>query len=570
MNRRGFWLSLVSVLVLLAMITACGPTPEPQVVERVETQVVKETVIVEGTPQVVEKVVEKVVTKEVEKVVTKEVEVEKVVTPTPVAKDTLIWAMSVQPINLDPSLQSSIADYSTYAQIYDSLLWRDNEEQFQPLLAKSWEQIDDATWEIKLEQGVKFHNGEELTADVVRYTIERILNPDLASQQFIWHSMTDSVEVIDDYTLRLHYKEPFPASLVGQQLWRTFPVPPALLEAEGDEYLISSPVGTGPYKFVEMVKDDYVKLERFDDYWGPAPAYQYITIRTIPDATTRAAALLSGEVDIVHGLSLTEAPLVEKSPNTRVESVPGGRIAMIQFALLEGEPTNVEALRDKRVRQALAHAIDVENEIIPLMEGYGAPVGTMVCPTCFGYDPRFADPIPYDPEKAKELLAEAGYPDGFSLTFGTPSGGRPMDKQVAEVACAAWSRIGIDCQLQPMESTAFTVGWKEHTLGFDALNLNLLSQSWDADGMLYRRFKEGMIMTYYVEPELNELVEQARSVADSDERQALYNRAQEIVRDHVPVIPLFVRSVVFGVSNDVDFTPRPDEWPYLQFTKPAE
>jgi peptide/nickel transport system substrate-binding protein len=536
------------MLLLLSLLASCSPTP----------QVVVKTIVVEGTPQVVERVVTQ--------------EVEKVVTPTPVVKDTIIWAQAGNPVNLDPTLQQSVPDYNVYAQIYDALLWRDPNGEYLPQLAESWELIDDLTWEVRIREGVRFHNGEELTADAVKFTFDRILNPDLASQLFAYNSFWDTIEVVDEHTLRLTTNAPTPQALVAFSLSRLYPVPPGLVEEQGPDYLVTNPVGTGPYKFVEWAKDEFVRLERFEDYWGTKPAFRFATIRIIPDGIARAAALLVGEVDIVHELSLTDIPLVENASGVRVEAVPGGRLAMIQFALNIGpdnELTDNMPLRDKRVRQALAHAIDTQ-KFVTMMGGYAQPTGSIACPACFGYDDRFAEPFEYDPDKARALLAEAGYPNGFELTLAGYAGSRPLDKETMEIVAGEWANIGVETTVLPMETTAFLEGWMGHTLDdVDAFGIHILSQNWDLDGF-YLNFRSGQILSYYVNEELDEMFDNGRSTTDDEERQGYYSRIQEIAREEVFVIPLYVRHVIMGVSDEIDYPVRPDDWSFLQYARPAE
>jgi peptide/nickel transport system substrate-binding protein len=393
-NYRRLKQILVSTAILALLISACGPTPEPQVVEKVVTQVVKETVMVAGTPQVVEKMVTEVV------------EVEKVVTATPVPageqKPTgqIIVAQTADPNTMDPKFLKGRETQNALRLIYDSLYHRDNNMQIIPWLSTSYENPDELTWRLHLREGVKFHNGNDFKADDVKFTIERLLEEDSGWSE---RNLIERAEVVDDYTVDVITKKPYAAFMTRAVLWHM--TDKEYFDQVGADGFASQPVGTGPFTFVEWVKDEQLVFEANPDYWGGAPKIETVIFRPIPETATRVAALEAGDVDII-----TDVPpdYVDQVPdNIAVVSIPGTRAFFI------GMNVTVKPFDDVRVRQAMNYAVDVDTIIKSMLNGLARKLDGPVLPEAFGY---VATPVyNYDPDKAKALLAEAGYPDGFEM-----------------------------------------------------------------------------------------------------------------------------------------------------------
>ncbi|EKP94071.1 family 5 extracellular solute-binding protein [Thermaerobacter subterraneus DSM 13965] len=325
--------------------------------------------------------------------------------------DTLVVGLRADRIlSLDPAAYRDRDTETVIRNIYDGLVTRTPDGRVVPEIAESWEQPDPTTYVFKLRRGIKFHNGEDLTADDVVFTFQRILAEDgLDGQPSPRKGLVEpleSIEKVDDYTVRMKLANPSAAFV--QLLVHTQIVPKDYVEEVGSAGLSAKPVGAGPFRFVEGSLDGQIVLERFDDYYGGSPdlppvgpaKLQRVVFRMMPEPATRIAALQNGEVHIIQEVPPDLVAQLEKDPNVQVKVTQGTRLYMIEL--------NNKVLTDPRVRQALNYAIDWDAILKELYKGHAHRVATALLPSGFGYDESL-QPYPYDPEKAKQLLREAGY-----------------------------------------------------------------------------------------------------------------------------------------------------------------
>lgn len=326
--------------------------------------------------------------------------------------DSLVVGMRVDRLqSLDPANYRDRDTETVIRNIYDGLVTRTPTGEIVPELAESWEQPDPTTYIFKLKQGVKFHDGTEMTADDVVFTFERIMAPDgIDGQQSPRLGLLGpikSVEKLSDYEVKFTLEHPFPTWL--QLLPHTQIVSKAHVERMGSSQALSeNPMGTGPFKFVRGQVDSEIVLERFDDYYGGSdalppvgpPKLKTVTFRMIPEPSTRVAALKAGEVHIIQEVPIDQIPLLEADSNVKVLTTQGTRLYMIEL--------NNQVLTDARVRRALNHAIDWDTILREIYGGRAHRVATAMLPSGFGYDASL-EPLKYDPQLAKQLLQEAGY-----------------------------------------------------------------------------------------------------------------------------------------------------------------
>lgn len=331
----------------------------------------------------------------------------------PVVKDTLTVALGADAYTMDPAKHSVYPTATILFQIYDPLVIRDDKGQIKPWLAESWKNLDDNTWQFKLKQGVKFSNGEEFDAESVKFTIERVLDPKTKAPYRTRVAIIDKVQVVDKYTVNIITKKPYPTMLqsLAEDSFGVLMVPPKYVKEKGEDILATKPVGTGPYKLLEWVKDDHVTLEARDDYWAGNAKIKKVVFRPIPEVSTRISELKSGGVDIAGDIPPEMITELETNPKTRVEVVPSDRLFFVVMNTLEGGP-----LANKKVRQALNYAVDVDAINKNILGGKAQRIAVSLGKNAFGYDDSI-QPYPYDPQKAKQLLTEAGYPDGFKIPF---------------------------------------------------------------------------------------------------------------------------------------------------------
>lgn len=478
-------------------------------------------------------------------------------TSTPVPEEPeipqeIVVALSADPDTMDPAATVANTTFILASHVFDTLVDLDYEtREIVPRLAESWQVGADGSWEFRLRKGVKFHNGDDFTAEDVKFTLDRIIDPESTSPFKFYVTGFQSVEVIDDYTVKIVTDKPSP--LVPLNMVKVHIVPARYVQQQGDEAFAQNPVGTGPFKFVEWVRDDHISLEANPDYWDGAPKLQKATFRPIPEPSTRVAALLTGEADLIADLLLTDVESVNANPEVSVAESPSLRLVYIILDSAHHE----SPVFNKLVRQAVNYAIDKQAIVDSIMQGYATVLqGQLLSPEYFGFNPELG-PYPYDPQKASELLAQAGYPDGFTAKLITPDGRYPMDKEVSQVVAAQLAEIGIDITVQVVEST----GWVKLLLDKECSPMGFVGMAVqpDADVMLSIQ-RTGNISSYYSNPEFDALLEQARTTFDKEERLSLYKETTEIHWDDPPGIFMYQQHDLYGVRNDVaGWEPRPDQ-----------
>jgi len=458
---------------------------------------------------------------------------------------------------LDATMQYDAQTINVYGNIYDTLLtkvWDNGNFTVQPHLAESITNVDDTTWELKLRQGVKFHNGDDFTGKDVKFTIDRVLDPTVASPQFSNISGYDHVDVINPHTIHIVTKAPFP--LVPITLCNLRIVPATYFQQRGAETVAANPVGTGPYKFVEWVKGDHVTLQANPDYWNGAPTIQTAVFHIIPEDATRIAALQTGNADLILAVPSINVPDLQNSPDLVIEKTQIERISWIELQALadSGRPT-----AKLEVRQAIAYAIDRDALIKGLLLGDGEKVNTMLTPKHLGYSPDISG-YEFDLDKAKALLAQAGYSDGVDIDFMVITGGQ--DKELAEAIGGQLSKAGIKTNINIVEGAVLLSGWQKHDFG-DMILATWTSNTFDADGTLYPLFRSGTVWANYNNPTMDQLLDQARSSLDQPTRNARYKQALQLLHDDEPGIPLWEQVATYGLSKRLQWQPRPDQELFL-------
>ncbi len=450
-----------------------------------------------------------------------------------------------------------------HSNLSDCLVWRDRETgEFTPWLAESYENIDDTTWRLKLREGISFTNGEPFDATSAKYTIDRILADPQALVHGQWTFISE-VKIIDDYTIEIHTAEPEPAFLSKISATGCQVVPPVYTAEVGNEGFSQQPIGLGPYTLVEFVKDDHITLAANPDYWRGKPAIDQIVLRSIPEASTRVAELLQGGVDLITSVPIQDWERVESNPDLVLEPFLTTQIMMIALRAGPSEsiPDFTGATTDPRVRQAIDLAID-RQAIIDLLGGMGIPTLTRVTPPTACSDPTLYDQVgEYNPEKARQLLQEAGY-NGEPLTFHA-SLAYPMEKDVAELLAAMLQEAGLTIDLQIMDTSAF-----REQIYFPNLNQEIYL---DALGNTFfdpwitvlgersdRRERSG-----WSGPEADRADELIRAAAvnmDAEERCQQYMEVQQLMAaaNGGPFLALYQMNDTIGRGSHLEFTPAPD------------
>lgn len=467
-------------------------------------------------------------------------------------KDTLVIAQGVDPTTMDPQNHMETPAWNVHLQMFDTLLQRDPDIKIKPLLAESYRIVNDLTWEFKLRKGVKFHNGEDFNAAAVKFVLERMADAKLKLRQTVFQGIIDRVEVADDYTVRIVTKKPYPVMdamlcIYGQV------IPPKYFQEKGPAHFAINPVGTGPYKFVRWVKDDHILLEANDQYWRGGPKIKKVIFRPIPEATTRVAALQTGEADIIVNIPPHLMKLMDWKGRSYVSKVPSVRVIYMAFDTTKGGP-----VADKRVRQAIAMGVNMETNIKKILEGNGILLGSPFTGKHFGYDPNIK-PYPYDPEKAKKLLAEAGFANGFDFTLNSPAGRYLNDKEMAEAVAGDLRKIGIRANVKTHEWGTYMTNMMYAHNAAPAYILGWGNTSFDADFTINPLMRTGMLLSNVSIPKLDALIDQGISTMDKQKRLKIYSDAAKVIHDEVPWGWVYQQVDIYGANERVNFKARTDE-----------
>lgn len=453
------------------------------------------------------------------------------------------------PENLDPSMNLSSIRAQVGMSIFDSLVGRDPENRIVPELAESWKLLDDNTWQFRLRKGVVFHDGEPFNAEAVRFTVQRVLDPNQKSPNRANIAEISKIEVVDDFTVRLITRQPY-AALLNRLI--DFPIlPPTYTAEKGDQNFAARPVGTGPFRFVELVRDDRMVVEAFDGHWRGAPKIRRIIFRPIPEPFTRVAALRNGEVDLITNVPPNLARELERVSGIKVSPVPSTWIIYLGLNAFK------KPLSDVRVRQALNYATDVDAIIKNVLEGNGRRTPGPFTPLMFGYDPNVKG-YSYDPAKAKRLLAEAGYPDGLEITLDSPDGRYQGDKEIAEALAGQWQKTGFKPKVQVAEWGAYFKRYLGKQFP-DAYLLGLGGPMQDADELYNLVSSKGRGL-YYKNEKVDMLFDAGRSTMDPAKRRRIYSDLGKAMVEDATWVFLMQQVDIYAMRDRVGWIPRPDQW----------
>jgi ABC-type transport system substrate-binding protein len=537
--KKVFALGMVMIL-LAALMVACGTTPPPQIV--------RETVIV--TEQVEKQVV---VTQQVEKqvVVTREVEKQVVVTATPgpaPAPKTLVFADGTEPTSLYPPVYTGPPGTLNYL-LYDSLVGFDEKLQPDPDsgLATSWEVGDDqVTWTFHLRQGVKFQDGTDFDANAVKLTLDTLLDPATGALRRSAFLVIKEVNVVDPYTVQIVTDGVFPdLPFLLMERSASIVSPTALKQLGVDDFGLN-PVGTGPFKFVEWVPNDHITFEANPDYWRGKPRVDRVIYRRVSEDAVRTALLTTGEADIVLNIPPEDLDRLKADPSINV--VQGDSLTIVACEPNDAMPP----FDNKLVRQALNYAIDKRAIIDNIMHGAGSVPDTPAPPGVWGAVHLL--PYSYDPEKAKQLLAEAGYPNGFTAHMTYVSGRWAGDDAVNQATQAYWAAIGVNAQIEKMEMAEWDAldSADPNTIpGYMSCALRSSAYLDYHMQRLYSCAAAANVILNYCNPEFDQLIKEGRSSFDLNERFPYYADAQKLIWDDAVMMWQFVRQNLVGVRAGV-------------------
>jgi peptide/nickel transport system substrate-binding protein len=468
--------------------------------------------------------------------------------------DTLRMAYDQAPESVDPYFNNVRIGVIIAANVWDTLLYRDPlTNQYKGQLAESYKQVDDKTLEFKLRQGVKFHNGEPFDADSVVYTLNFVADPKnkaTTQQNVQW---IDHVEKVDQYTVRIHTKEPFPAA--KEYLSTTVAIHPAKYYKEvGPSGMNAKPVGTGPYKVVDYQPGKSITLERNADYFKdspkPQPKIGKVIIRFIPDRQTQMAEVISGQEDFIMHVPKDQAEQLSTMPNLQVVSGNTMRIVFMQMNSLPNSPA--PPLKDERVRKAIAHAIDREAIIKNIVGGDAKILNTICTPSQVGCTDKGAPVYKYDPALSKKLLAEAGYPNGFDIDIVAY-----RERNQTEAIINYLRAVGIKAKLNYLQYAAMRdlIRSGKASLTHQTWGSNLVNDV-SASTPVYFAFGADDISR---DPKVKELLDKGDGIINEKKRDDVYQQALDLIAERAYAVPLWSLPVYYVASKEVNFKPYADE-----------
>lgn len=448
-------------------------------------------------------------------------------------KRDLVIVGITEPSELVPDLSTDLTGKQIFVNIYDNLMTIDSEGNYVPCLATEYTISDDQlTIVFKLREGVTFHNGEAFTAEDVEYTLNRYAANKRMSKYYLY--MTD-VEVIDDYTVALHYSQPNSAALECLFSPRGSLILDKTTAEDPNVDLLETPIGTGPFKFVSRTTGDKIVLERYDNYWGDKPAFKDLVYKVVNDSNAAIIALETGEVDLVYSVDEIHRANIESNDKLSLYSE---LIAGTYYLALN---TTDEVLSDIRVRQAISHAINKEELLTACEQGYGSVSTNILAWNAKGTPSDFQDTA-YDIEKAKTLLNEAGYPDGLTISLHTTQE-RPIYYNIAQVLQGQLAKAGITVDLNVTDYA--TMVESVNTKHDYQMNINMYSLLAQDNATFMPQLchsEQIQTQTNYAEynnPEVDRLLEAARDASSAEEMENAYTEFAGIIRDEAPYIPLY-------------------------------
>jgi peptide/nickel transport system substrate-binding protein len=469
---------------------------------------------------------------------------------------TLTLAQGIDVPGFDPHGQSNTAMEAVLINLFDYLVFKSAEGEFEPALATHWEPLGSDAWRFELRAGVVFHDGSPFTGHDVKFSLERIARDNALAEHTNYRQIRE-VEVVSDLEIIIHTNGPDPLlinriSRIGSAI-----MPRAYVEAVGFDTFTVQPIGTGPFRFVEWMRDQQIVMEAFDDHWRGRPSYDRLVHRTIPEASTRVAELITGGVDIVTNVPTQDRERVDRSNVAEAALAPSNFVMMVVFNVREGTET-----ADPRVRAAIDYAIDRDLLVEGLMGGLGVVTAARLNPGISAAPiGRYFGVNNYDPERAVALLAEAGYgPGELTIKLYGAQGRFALGAELTEIVGVMLEGVGINAVVDIREFSAYSANvW--NAAAFEHFVVTGLGNSFGDNWFAMRALLCGgeyAARVGWCNERFDALMNAAETEVDPEARAAMLWEATDIVAQERPWITLFQRQDLTGVSRGVDWSPRAD------------
>jgi peptide/nickel transport system substrate-binding protein len=509
--------------------------------------------------------------------------------PLAAGAQTLTIGVRAGPESIDPHFTATGTHAEALKHVFDTLVWSGDGLELEPRLAESWRAVNPTTWEFKLRRGVKFHDGSDFTAEDVAFSIKRIPVVSGPNPTTIYVRRVKETKIVDPYTIQVITDGPAPN--LPNDFIRLFVVSSkaaaGLTKDNANEAFNTgkAAIGTGPYRFVSWTPKDQLVLERFDGWWGPKEPWQRHVRKEIPNDAARVAQLKAGQVDLIVRAPAADVPVLERDAKLAVVKVPTVYVFNLeldfrdkpaQITAKDGSALDKNPLQNAKVREAIDLAIDRKALADIAMEGLGAPANELVTPSIFGYSKK-VPALRYDPARAKQLLADAGFPNGFRIVLAFTNDRLPGDRQVGTSLAQMLAAIGIDAQANAQPAAVFFPARSrgEYSLAMSGWGTLTGESHYTLSSLLHSNDKERKFGAFnvlnYRNPEMDKLIQDAAVEMDEAKRRALLERANELNATDRGRIPLVAISTAWAMQKGkVTIKPRVDEDTLAMNIKPAK
>jgi peptide/nickel transport system substrate-binding protein len=478
---------------------------------------------------------------------------------------TVVIAQGIDPTTLDPMNHSEAAATVLANNLFDGLLERDADLNLVPLLAESYQSVNQTTWEFKLRRGIRFQNGEPFDAESVKFSLERLIDPKLKLRGASAFTPLSHVEIVDPFTVRVHSKAGWPLLPTVLTIGQAAMLPPKYYRDKDMPYLQKNPVGSGPFKLVRWIKDDRIELESNEQYWRGAPRIKRLVFKPIPDDAVRVAALQSGDVDVAVNIPPHLAGIIAHHPKLFLSTAPSTRTIQLLYYTHQYDSQHklvgpyAGPTADRRVRLAMNYALDVDQIIRMVLDGQGVRLALMLTPKHLGFEPALK-PIAQDLARTKKLLTEAGFPNGLDIVLNSSQGRFLRDREVAEAVAGQLTKAGIRTTLRMHEG----VTWLNNVLYVHKAGPVYLlgwgsGGSYDAEGVYDPLFRSGKILTNYYNSDLDAMNDEAKQSMDPKRRLDLFHRINRILIEDAAAMPLYQQMDLYGANRRLVWKARGDE-----------
>jgi len=504
----------------------------------------------------------------------------------PVRAQEITLAYGSAVTSIDPLFHNLSSNINFSLNLFDRLVEQDAHQRPVPGLATSWKAVDDTTWEFKLRAGVRFHDGAAFGPEDVAASLKRAAwVPNSPSPFTIYTRAIKETIIVDPTTIRFKTATPYPLMPVDISsihiIERKYAEAPTVDFNSG-----RAAIGTGPYKFVSYIADDRLVLARNDDYWGTKPAWAKATLRIIPSNPSRIAALLAGDVQGIDNVPPSDMARLSADKNVSVVRTLSNTVMFIHLDQFRdqtpdvtdkaGAPLGKNPFKDRRVRQAISKAINREALVERVMEGAAHPAGDLLAQGFFGVSPN-TKPDAYDPDAARKLLAEAGYPNGFVMTIHGPNDRYINDAQILQAIAPMLTRVGIETKVVALPWAVFIAQASAPNYAYSALLIGNGATTGEMSFPERAQFATVNAATgmgasnraRYSNPEVDRLLAQAMATVDDAAREKLLQQTAEVAMADQAVVPLFYGDDVYALRKGLTYTPRPDGYMAAFMVRPG-